>query len=242
MIYIERPSGTGRAAEYLQSDAQPFSATVGLRVEPALAGSGIEFRLDIDPRRVPLYIYKTTSNFIDAMTQYVRHTLEQGLHGWQVADCVVTMAECDYYIGDGPKKRILPTPRTTAADFRKLTPLVLMTALAHAGTLVCEPLIRAQVESPAARMSAVLTVLAQLGAAVDAPRVTGGLAAVEAVLPAGQVADLQRQLPGLTGGEGVLETGFGGYRPVGGAAPSRPRTGENPLDRKRYLAGLPRRP
>jgi ribosomal protection tetracycline resistance protein len=240
MIYIERPAGTGRAAEYLQSDAQPFSATVGLRVEPAPAGTGIEFRLEVDPRRLPLYIYKTASNFIDAMTQYVRHTLEQGLHGWQVADSVVTMTDCDYYIGDGPRKPTLPTPRTTAADFRKLTPLVLMAALEQAGTLVCEPLVRVQLESPAGRMSAVLGVLAQLGAAVEAPRMTGELAAVEAVLPAAQVYDLQRQLPGLTGGEGVLEAGFGGYRPVRGTTPSRPRAGESPLDRKRYLAGLSR--
>ena len=35
------------------------------------------------------------------------------------------MNECNYYIGDGPTKRVLPTPRTTAADFVKLTPLVL---------------------------------------------------------------------------------------------------------------------
>jgi hypothetical protein len=33
-------------------------------------------------------------------------------------------------------------PGTTAADFRKLTPLVLMQALEQAGTVVCEPTVR----------------------------------------------------------------------------------------------------
>jgi ribosomal protection tetracycline resistance protein len=222
MIYIERPAGTGSAVEFLQSDSHPFTATIGLKVEPAPVAAGIEFRLHVDPRQVPIYIYKTTANFIDAMTQYVRHTLEQGLRGWQVADCVVTMTECNYYVGDGPGKQKLPTPRTTAADFRKLTPLVLMDALGQAGTLVCEPMTRVHVEVPAARMGGMLSALAQLGAAVDTPFVDGDLSVVEAVLPAASVRLLQQQLPGLTGGEGTLQSSFGGYQPVRGSAPSRP--------------------
>src|SRR5499427_9256151 len=34
MIYIERPAGRASALEILQSDAHPYSATVGLLVEP----------------------------------------------------------------------------------------------------------------------------------------------------------------------------------------------------------------
>ena len=43
-------------------------ATVGLRVEPGPVASGVQFRLDVDQRSVPLYIYKTESLFIDHMT------------------------------------------------------------------------------------------------------------------------------------------------------------------------------
>ena len=112
--------------------AHPYSATVGLRVEPGPADSGLEFRLDVNPRLLPLYIYKTAASFSHAMTQYIALALDQGLHGWRVTDCIVTMNKCGHYIGDGPAKRQLPTPRTTAADFRKLTPLVLMRALGQA--------------------------------------------------------------------------------------------------------------
>ncbi len=65
-IYIERPVGTGAALELLQDETNPFSATVGLRIDPAPIGSGVEFRLDVDIRTVPMYIYKTADNFIDA--------------------------------------------------------------------------------------------------------------------------------------------------------------------------------
>jgi ribosomal protection tetracycline resistance protein len=216
MIYIERPAGRGSAVEFLQADTHPFSATVGLRIEPAPAGSGIRFRLGVDPRQVPIYIYKTTDNFIQAMTQYVRDALETGLSGWRVTDCIVTMTECGYYVGDGPGKRLLSTPRTTAADFRKLTPLVLARALRQAGTTVCEPMARLSLEVPAAKMGGVLAVLARLGASVAPPSLRGELVVVGALIPAEQVHGLQQQLPKLTGGEGVFESDFGGYRPVRG--------------------------
>ena len=88
MICIERPLGTASAVEVLQSDGHPYSATVGLRVEPGPPGSGVRFQLDVDPRLIPLYIYKTAGHFTDAMTQYVRHACEKGRYGWQVTDCV----------------------------------------------------------------------------------------------------------------------------------------------------------
>jgi ribosomal protection tetracycline resistance protein len=221
MIYVERPVGRASALQILQSDGHPYSATVGLRVAPGPAGSGVVFRLDVDPRHVPLYIYKTAGHFADAMRQYIVHDLEHGLFGWRVTDCVVTMNECGYYIGDGPTKQVLPTPRTTAADFRKLTPLVLTEALRRAGTAVCQPMNQIRLELPAARMGDVLSALARLGAAAPTPLPDGDRAVVTARLPSARVRGLQEQLPGLTGGEGVLDISFGGYQPVHGSFPPR---------------------
>ena len=220
-IYIERPAGQASALQVLQSDDHPYSATIGLTVEPGPAGSGACFCLQVDPRTIPQYIYKTAANFSASMTQYVEAALRAGRYGWPVTDIRVTMTECGYYVGDGTAKKVLPTPRSTAADFRKLTPLVLAQALASAGTVVCEPMTRARLEVPAERLGTVLSALARLGAAVDAPVPRGDLAVIAAVLPSALVHALQQQLPGLTGGEGVLETDSGGYRPLHGRPPVR---------------------
>jgi ribosomal protection tetracycline resistance protein len=240
-ICIERPAGTGEAVEILQDDANPFSATVGLRVEPASVGSGVDVCLDVDPRAVPLYIYGTAERFRELMARYVRETFREGLHGWEVTDCAVTMTACDYYVGDGRAKPTAPTPRTSAADFRKLTPLVLMQALDRAGTVVCEPALRVTLEAPTGSLGAVLATLARLGGAAPTPSLRGEVAAVETVLSAQRAHELQRQLPGLTGGEGVLETEFAGYEPAAGPPPSRRRTTANPLNRQEYLMRLARR-
>jgi ribosomal protection tetracycline resistance protein len=221
IICIERPVGSASALQVLQSDSHPYSATVGLHVEPGPIDSGIRFQLDFDPRLVPLYIYKTAGHFADAMTQYIPDAFEKGLYGWHVTDCIVTMNDCHYYIGDGPTKRVLPTPRTTAADFRKLTPLVLMEALRRSGTVVCQPMARVRLELPTPRIGDALSVLARLGAATETPRHDAELAVVTATLPSAQVRSLQEQLPGLTSGEGLLDASFGGYEPIHGRFPTR---------------------
>ena len=219
----------GTALEILQAETHPYSATIGLRIEPAAPESGVQFRLDVDPRTMPLFIYKTRDRFVEVMAQYVVSTLQEGLFGWPVTDCVVTMTDCDYYIGDGPTKPVSPTPRTTAADFRKLTPLVLRAALERARTVVCEPILRVNVEVPADAVGLVQAAWARLGGVVGTPRPSGHLVVIEGVLPAARTQDLRRQLPGLTGGEGVAETSFSGYEPVRGAPPTRqPRSSERP--------------
>ena len=225
-IYIERPIGTGEAIEILHAESNPFLATIGLRVDPAPNGSGIDFRLQVDPRTVPLYIYKTFEGFSERMNQYVRQTLRDGLFGWEVTDCIVTMTKCIYSVPDGPPSR--RGPLSTAADFRKLTPLVLMQALERAVTVVCEPIVRASVEIPTGAIGAVMAALARLEATVETPSLKGTLSMIETVLPAVRAEDFQRQLPELTGGEGVLDSTFAGYQPVSGDQPTRqPDDGES---------------
>jgi hypothetical protein len=52
------------------------------------------------------------------------------------------------------------------------------------------------------------------------------------------VRSLQHQLPGLSMGEGILESRPGGYVPVGEDAPTRPRSRPSPVDREAWLASL----
>ncbi len=238
-IYLERPIGTGEAIEILHAESNPFLATIGLRIDPAPDGSGIDFRLQVDPRTVPLYLYKTLESFTEHMDQYVRHTLGEGLFGWQVTDCIVTMTKCTYSVPDGPPSR--RGPLSTAADFRKLTPLVLMQALERAGTAVCEPIVRVTIETPSETVGALLASVARLGGVLEPLSLLGDLSTIETVMPAARADDLQRQLSALTGGEGVLESDFVGYQPVSGTAPTRRRTTADPLNRAEYMMHLARR-
>ena len=71
-IHIERPAGSGEAVEHLGAAGNPFPVALGLRVDPALAGSGVAFRLDVRHPLVPMYV-----NFAEMMTQYVGQSLRR---------------------------------------------------------------------------------------------------------------------------------------------------------------------
>jgi ribosomal protection tetracycline resistance protein len=118
---------------------------------------------------------------------------------------------------------------------------VLASALARAGTWVCEPLADLALEIPSSTAQGVLAVLGRLGGRVTGQFSAGGLSRVSAVLPVARVRTLQHQLPGLSMGEGILEWRPGGYQPIGDNPPKRVRSTPSPLDRDAWLASIARR-
>ncbi len=181
--------------------------------------------------------------FFKAVEDTVRETLGQGLHGWPIPDCTVTMTHSGYaprqsHAHQGFDKSM----SSTGHDFRGLTPLVLIDALRRAGTEVHEPLHRFRVEAPADTLAALLPVLARLRAVPQSTETRGTACVLEGAVPAAHVHELEQQLPGLTRGEGELESAFDHYAPAPrGTVPERRRTDLNPLNRKEYLLNLTRR-
>ena len=234
-ICIERPIGTGAAVETIGKAPNPFLATVGLRIEPAPINSGVEFRLEVELGSMPLSFFK-------AVEDTVHETLHQGIYGWQVTDCTVTMTHSGYWARQSHAHGSFDkSMSSTAGDFRNLTPLVLMSALKQAGTTVYEPMHRFHLEIPADTLGAMVPVLARLRAVPQTPAMRGPSYMLEGEIPAARVHELQQQLPALTRGEGVLECAFDRYQPVRGAIPTRPRSDHNPLNRKEYLLHVVRR-
>ena len=229
-ICVERPVGSGYALDLLGKNGNPFLATVGLRVDPAPIDSDLALSLDLDIRSIPLYVYGSVESFGNAVEATVRETLQQGLRGWRVTDCAVTMTDSGY-----------ASPSTTAGDFRKLIPLVLMDALRQAGTQVCEPIHCFRLEGPADALAPALRTLAQLRADPLPPTLSDASFVVEGAIPAARMHLLQQELRGATHGEGLVEFRFDRYEPAVGDAPTRPRSDYNPLNREEYLLHLSRR-
>jgi ribosomal protection tetracycline resistance protein len=228
-LCIERPAGSGAAVEVGEKGDNPFLATIGLRVDPAPLGTGVGFALEVELGSMPYAFFR-------AVEETVHATLREGLQGWRVTDCAVTMTHAGYWPRQSHSHATFDkSMSSTAGDFRGLTPLVLMAALAQAGTVVHEPLHRFALELPADALGAVLPVLARMRAVPGAPELRGEECVVEGVIPAARVYELQLELPGLTRGEGVLESAFASYEPVTGPVPRRARTDHDPLDREAYL-------
>src|SRR6185437_6919628 len=176
--------------------------------------------------------------FMKAIEETVHETLREGLHGWEVIDCSVTLTHSGYAARQSHAHAVFDkSMSSTAGDFRNLTPLVLMAALREAGTTVFEPMHRFHLDLPPGTATDLLAVLARWRAIPLA----AGDSTLEGIIPASNVYSLQQVLPARTRGEGVLESAFDHYAPVRGPVPQRERLDNNPLNRKEYLLRVQRR-
>jgi len=83
-VHLERPVGPGSAV--IPMRRSPFLAGVGLRVEAAPPGSGFVYRRETELGALP-------HAFHTAIEETARQTLGQGLCGWAVTDCAVTLIQ-----------------------------------------------------------------------------------------------------------------------------------------------------
>ncbi|MGC4940697.1 GTP-binding protein [Kribbella sp. DT2] len=219
-IHQERALGAGSAVREMGAPGNPWVATVGFRVSPAPPGTGLDYRLEVELGGL-IRAYHT------AIEETVRQTVRQGLHGWEVDDVRVDLVRSGY-----------DAATSTGTDFRRLVPVVLMEALARAGTTVVEPVNHFELDLPPDAVAPVLGRLAESHATLETSQIDADHAQLTGLIPAGRVHTFESQLPGLTHGEGILLTTFDSYRPVPGTPPTRARTDGNPLNLKEYLLHL----
>jgi len=232
---IERVIGTGAAHERVKERDNPYLAGIGLRIDAAPVGHGVEFSAGIEPGRLP-------PAFVAATEEGVRAALRQGLAQWPVTDCVVTMTYSQYWPRQSrPHQKFDKAISSVAADFRNLAPVVVAAALRRAGTRVCQPVNRFELELPRPAHGAITALLGRLGALVLDTETTGGYVRLAGHLPAARTPGLTAVLPDLTAGEGVLVTRFDHHAPVTGERPpTQRRRGPDPADREAWFRAVPR--
>jgi ribosomal protection tetracycline resistance protein len=232
---IERVTGEGAAEDRTKERGNPYLAGIGLRVEPAPIGHGVEFSAGIEPGRLP-------PAFIAATEEGVRSALRQGRYGWPVTDCRVTMTSSQYWPRQSrPHQKFDKSVSSVAADFRHLAPVVVTAALCQAGTRVCQPVDRFELDLPQYAQSSVTALLGRLGVVMLDASLAGGYARLAGTLPAAQVPQVAAALPDLTGGEGFLVARFDHYAPVTAQRPpTARRRGPDPGDRDGWFRAVPR--
>jgi ribosomal protection tetracycline resistance protein len=204
-VHIERVSGVGEGFDRTSMG----NATLGLRVEPGSVDSGVVYRLGSGVERGYLL-----PSFHVGIEERVATELEEGLYGWRVTDCRVTVIHSRFSA---------PTP--SAGDFRRLTSVALGRALRQAGTTVCAPFSRFELEIPADALTAVLGKLVSVGATPEPAEMGTARCRLTGTIRTEEVNVFEQRLPGMTSGQGVFLTEPAGYEPVAGIPPSRRTSG-----------------
>jgi len=195
-ICIERVKKAGSWVQERQPDEGIFDwATVGLRVEPAAPGSGVSYGLEVELGALP-------PSFHTAIEESVRKRLLTGPHGWEVTDCRVTVVQTAFF-----------PPASTAGHFRTIAALALDKAVRRAGTGICEPVNRFELDIPADSGTRVLPRLIAHRAVPGEPQAGPSTWRLTGTIPADSITAFEQELRGLTHGEGVLISEFNSYRP-----------------------------
>ncbi|WP_344145441.1 translation factor GTPase family protein, partial [Kribbella yunnanensis] len=187
-IYVERLNGTGTAHRDIAAPGNLWAAGLGFRVSPN--DEGIHYHLDVELGGLP-------RAFHTAIEETVRQTVHQGLYGWEIPNIRVDLTHTAYF-----------SPVTTAADFRRLTPPLLLQAIAAAGTTVLEPINHFDLDIPADSLSRVLALLAENHGTLDSTTLTPTTAHLTGTLPAATTHTFESHLPTHTHGEALLTTTF----------------------------------
>ncbi|WP_369374364.1 hypothetical protein AB1046_08725 [Promicromonospora sp. Populi] len=210
----ERLVGVGHALEVIKQGDNEFLATIGLRVEPVPAGTGVIFELECERGSMP-------PAFFDATEDTVRRELVLGPLRFPVPDARVVMTHSGYWPRQSHMhQKFNKAMSSTGADFRGLAPRVLAAAVKRAGTVVCEPVHRFVIEVPDDVVGPVASLVGRLGGVLLESRAAGagvagaGIVVLRGEIPAGVVVALQRDLPGLTRGEGMCRTEHDRFEPV----------------------------
>jgi ribosomal protection tetracycline resistance protein len=238
---IERVVGSGGATERIGERDNPYLAGIGLRIDAAPVGQGITFSPGIEPGRL-------LPAFVAATEEGVRAALGQGPHGWPVEDCVVTMTSSQYWPRQSkPHQTFDKSISSVASDFRRLAPVVVAAALRRAGTRVCGPVDRFDLDLPQDGQGPVTALLGRAGAVVLEASTGGGYTRLVGNVPSSRVPQIVAALPDLTGGEGVLVTRFDHHAPTAaigsgasGEPPVRRRRGPDPAERVEWFREVPR--
>ncbi|BBH70617.1 tetracycline resistance protein, tetM/tetO subfamily [Actinoplanes sp. OR16] len=229
---IERVVASGAAEDRIRERGNPYLAGIGLTIQP---GEGVTFHPGIEPGRLP-------PAFIAATEEGARAALRQGRNGWPVTDCAITMTSSQYQPRQSrPHQKFDKSVSSVAADFRHLAQVVVTAALREAGTRVCQPFERFDVNVPQHLADAVTALLGRTGAVIHDADTAGGYLNVAGTLPSSRVPDVVAALPDLTGGEAVLTAEFDHYAPITGEDPPvMIRRGPDPADRDEWFRAMPR--
>ena len=215
-IYKETPRDMGSAVFYINKN--PFSAGVGIKVEPIGRGKGLEYVTEVS-------FGSLEKPFQNAVKEAVLQTCKQGLLGWEVTDIKVTFNFSQY-------DSVCSTP----SGFRNLTPMVLMEALDNAKTELLEPYYKFELKVPKSMSGKAISDLEKMRAAFDETNIKGNEFVVKGLIPVDTCKTYSLRLASYTEGKGLFYTKLYGYKKGSlDLNKRRKKTMIDPLNKKLYL-------
>lgn len=217
VIYRETPNGSGSALIDMSDNDNPFHATVGLKIEAGEMGSGVNIKSDVRIGNVPISMWHGIHDGIHS-------ALRQGLNGWVVTDIIITITKVEF------------NPISTPAEFRDMTPMVVLEALSKAGTKLLWPLLSFNLKVPEFYYGKAVSDLLKMKAVFNEPELSNETFTIEGSIPVATSRDYALELADYTSGKGIMVTSFYCYSQVNcQIKKERKKIYPDPLDKTLYI-------
>lgn len=193
-IYKETVCSEGVALIRMWQSPNIYAATVKIKVEPLDLGKGLVYESNVSAGFLP-------KSFLNAIEEAVYETCKYGLYGWEINDTKVTLLDTEYSSVD-----------STPADFRNVTPMVLMEAIDKAKTRLLEPINEFELRVPDYAISKAMFDLRIMGAEYESPIAVGDEYILTGTIPVETSKSYQIKIASYTEGKGIFITKFYGYK------------------------------
>ena len=218
IIYKETVCSEGVALINMWQSPNIYAATVKIKVEPIELGKGLIYETNVNAGSLP-------KSFLNAIEEAVYETCKHGLYGWEITDTKITLLDTAYSSVD-----------STPADFRNVTPMVLMEAIDSAKTRLLQPINEFELRVPAYAISKAMFDLRIMGAEFESPIAVGEEYILTGYIPFESSNSYQIKVASYTEGKGIFLTKFYGYNTT--EFEERKickRSVINPLNKKEYI-------
>lgn len=194
---ISRPA-EGQHRHKKQTGGAGQFGEVHLRVEPLARGQDFEFVDEVVGGAIP-------TQFIPAVEKGVRQILAEGaIAGFPLQDLRVVVLDGKHHAVDSKEVAFVAAGRRA-----------LQKAIAEAGGIVLEPIVRIEITTPSSATGDIAGDLAtRRGRISDNRTLAGQRARISGLVPLAELNDYQARLKSLTGGEGTYTMVLSHYDPV----------------------------
>lgn len=171
---------------------------VYLRIEPLPRGGGFEFVDAVVGGAIP-------RQFIPAVEKGIHQAMEEGaIAGYPLQDIRVTVYDGKHHPVDSKEVAFVAAGRKAFLD-----------AVSRARPVVLEPLVTAEIETPADTVGDITSDLSSRRGRINDTRPrTNGTTSIAALVPLAELENYLSRLQSMTGGEGNFNMTFSHYEPV----------------------------
>jgi ribosomal protection tetracycline resistance protein len=193
VIYKETPTTLGYGYERYWMP-KPCWAILKLKIEPAERGSGVSYHSKVSVNDVAAKYQKEIEQTIDK-------ALEQGVKGWQVTDCKITLVE-------GEDHNI----HSRSGDFIIATPMAILNGLTESGTTLLEPILTFYISASLDLLGTITSDITKMRGFFDSPKIENEVFILTGTVPASTAMKYPIRLASLSGGKAKINTKFDSYQ------------------------------